>query len=53
MLQSIEEYDFDIVLAVFWQNDEGKWEGVIKENLHDADAKVIVSEKIILIINNN
>lgn len=46
----LDKYDFDIVLACFWHNEEGKWEGVIKDNLNTTEAKVIMSDKIILII---
>lgn len=53
MLMSInlDIYDFDIVLACFWLNDEGKWEGAIRDNsFKTVDAKIIMSDKVVLII---
>lgn len=47
----LDKYDFDIVLACFWHNEEGKWVGVVKDNnFQTTDAKIIVSEKVVLVI---
>lgn len=47
----LDTYDFDIVLACFWRNEDGQWEGTIKKSLDFiTDAKIIVSDRIALII---
>ncbi|NLB89054.1 MAG: hypothetical protein GX790_07505 [Syntrophomonadaceae bacterium] len=49
---NLDIYDFNIILACFWLNDEGKWEGAIRDNNYNTvDAKIIRSDKVVLIIN--
>ena len=46
----LETFDFDIILACFWLNEDGKWQGTIKRDLDDNTiAKIIVSDKITLV----
>lgn len=51
----LDTYDFNRILACFWRNEEGQWEGAIQDNLHhnNTDAKIIISDKIILVIQHN
>ncbi|HQD91312.1 MAG TPA: hypothetical protein PLP71_09880 [Syntrophomonadaceae bacterium] len=47
----LETFDFDIILACFWCNEDGKWEGTIKKDIeNNTNAKIIVSDKITLVI---
>jgi hypothetical protein len=47
----VDTYDFDIILACFWLNDQGIWEGVITKDLEkDIEAKIIISDRIALVI---
>jgi hypothetical protein len=47
----LDTYDFNIVLACFWCNEDGQWVGTIKKSLDSiTDAKIIASDRIALII---
>lgn len=49
----LDKFGFDIVLACLWLNDDGKWEGAIRDTDYETvDAKIIKSDKVILIIHS-
>ncbi len=47
---NLDSYAFDSVLVCLWVNEKNEWEGVIKDNLPNIEARAIVSAKHILII---
>ncbi|MGI5911524.1 MAG: hypothetical protein ACOX6E_02945 [Syntrophomonadaceae bacterium] len=48
----IDSYDFEKIIAFFWQADEEKWEGVLSNQIGAGNYKVIKGEKAIIIFRN-
>jgi len=48
----IELFDFKYLVGIFWEKQDGKWNGVIKENITNGEFRVIRNEKMIILIQN-
>lgn len=46
----METSDFKSIVGCFWQNENGKWEGVLKQDLEQVDLKVLKRSGVILLL---
>lgn len=49
MTLKIETYDFENIVACFWQVDDKKWEGVINSQIDAGNFKMVKNEKAIIL----
>lgn len=49
---NIELFKLNNLVAIFWEDKEGNWQGVIKENVCNGDYRIIRNEKVIMCLYN-
>lgn len=48
---TLEIHDFKSIIACFWKNAEGNWEGVVPNNINNQkEVKIIQSKNVILLL---
>lgn len=46
----IKFFDLEHLAGLFWEEQNGKWKGLVKDSISNGDYRIIRNEKIIMIL---